>query len=237
MLHTDDLVDPQFAAAMWRLIGDHPQAAFFHSPLRGRTIGMPLPGQVYRWLRMRGGGPNGSPAVQVYRAGIEAARHALSQGVRIPTIVIYRPTACSIPGMRADLLSPADEEYVVRLARAGDVVYWGEALCIYTRHAGQYSLATWLEPGFVADYRRVHEEAFRALGSAGTAADRAAAMGAWPTWPAAWRWPGLWPARRACGPCATPPDRPGDHRDTAYRRTRLIVHSRPAKWLYRRFFG
>ena len=55
---------------------------------------------------------------RVYKAGPDAARHALSQGVRIATIVVRRDAALSIPGFRKELWSMADEEYR-RPSRAG----------------------------------------------------------------------------------------------------------------------
>jgi len=114
---------------------------------------------------------------KIYRRGVEAARHALAQGVRITTIVVRRELACAIPGMRGELQSPADEEYVVRLALEGDVVFCPQRLCTYRYHAGQYSLSTWLNPVFLEEYRRVHEEALRTLGAEATEADRKAVYG------------------------------------------------------------
>jgi GT2 family glycosyltransferase len=174
MLHHDDLVAPAFAATMWQLIRTYPRAAYLHSAMRSGVIGQSPIGRLYCRLRARRCTTATNETARVFSAGPEAARHALRQGVRIVTIVVRRDLACSIPGMRKELLSPADEEFVVRLALRGDVVYCPEALCTYLYHAGQCSQASWLESSFVSDYLAVHEEALKTLGAGATEDDRRA---------------------------------------------------------------
>lgn len=171
VLHHDDLVLGEFAPTMWKLIQQNPLAAYVHSAVKGRRLHQPLMGRLYGWLRRKKGNGAAQPA-RVYKAGLAAARHALSQGVRIATIVVRRDTALTIPGFRKELWSMTDEEYVVRLARVGDVVYCPQALCLYTYHSAQLSLSTWLQANFLRDYLHVHEEALKALGSDATDADR-----------------------------------------------------------------
>jgi len=171
MLHHDDLVLSEFAPTMWELVRQYPRAAYVHSALQSRTLHQPIAGRLYGWLR-RGSKHKATQPVMVYKAGSEAARHALFQGVRIPTIVVRRDAARSIRGFRAELRSMADEEYVVRLALVGDVVYCPQALCRYSYHSAQLSSSSWLQGDFLDDYLRVHEEGLKALGPEVTDADR-----------------------------------------------------------------
>jgi len=175
MLHCDDLVEPEFAPTMWNLIKAYPEAAYLHSELCVQRDAQPMAARFCQWLRARGRSEQTDPQPKVFRKGEEAARHALTQGIRIPTIVVRREIACSIPGMRAELLSPADEEYVVRLAQEGDVVFVPRSLCRYLRHRGQYSLKSWLDRSFLQEYLRVQEEALKAMGPQATVADQEAA--------------------------------------------------------------
>jgi hypothetical protein len=175
MLHHDDIVDPEFAPTVWNLTKVYPQAVYIHSALKTGAARRSLAGRIYFWLRPRGATLMESAEPRLYRGGVEAARHALTQGVRIPTIVVRREIAVRTPGMRAELLSPSDEEYVVRLAQQGDVVYCPQAMCTYIYHTGQCSLQAWLAPSFLAEYQAVHDEAIRALGAEATEADRKAA--------------------------------------------------------------
>ena len=117
MLHHDDLVLSEFVPTMWKVIRQNPLAAYVHSSARGRVVRQPLLGRFYGWLR-RKKGIGLDQSARVYNAGLDAARHALSQGVCIATIVVRRDAALTIPGFRKELWSMTDEEYVVRLRRS-----------------------------------------------------------------------------------------------------------------------
>jgi glycosyltransferase involved in cell wall biosynthesis len=171
MLHHDDQVLGEFAPTMWKLMRENPQAAYLHSALQTRLLHQPLTGRFYSWLR-GGTKQDTSQSARVYKAGLDAARHALSQGVRIVTIVVRRDAALAIPGFRKELRSMSDEEYVVRLAQVGDVVYCPQALCLYTFHSSQISSWVGLQPNFLRDCLHVHEEGLKALGADATDADR-----------------------------------------------------------------
>jgi glycosyltransferase involved in cell wall biosynthesis len=239
MLHSDDLVHEDFATTMWELIRWNPQAAYLHSPIQARMLRQPLPGRFYSWLR-RGATNDAVQPAQVYKAGLDAARHALSQGVRITTIVVRRDAALAVPGFRKELWSMADEEYVVRLAQAGDVVYCPQALCLYTFHSAQDSLSTWLRPNFLQDYLHVHEEGLKALGPGATRADRDAIHRrvAYVACGVA-RARALAGHRQSAAAAMTEAVRlaPEIESSRLYRRTRLIVNSAVARFAYRCIVG
>jgi GT2 family glycosyltransferase len=165
MLHSDDLVDPDFVQVMWQILKDHPEAAFIHSLTRKIVDGRPIIARLYTWFKgNREPQDNPSASVQVFASGPESVRHAL-EGVRVTTVVVRRDAACSIDGMRPEFGGPSDEEYLVRLARLGDVVFCPRRLITYRYHSSQDSSQTWLRRTFVDEYSVVHEHSLKVLGS------------------------------------------------------------------------
>jgi glycosyltransferase involved in cell wall biosynthesis len=236
MLHSDDLVHEGFATKLWELIRKYPQAAYLHSKCASRVLKQPAFGRLYSRLRSGGQSKDAEEAARVYRKGVEAARHALSQGVRIVTIVVRRDAAMSIAGFRKELWSMADEEYVVRLANVGDVVYCPQALCTYTYHSAQYSLSTWLEPDFLPDYLHVHEEGLKALGPGANDVDREAIH-----WRVACVACGVARARALAGNLSLARETLDDavrlspkiEETTLFRHSKRIVNNRAVRFLYR----
>jgi glycosyltransferase involved in cell wall biosynthesis len=165
MLHSDDIVDRQFAPVMWRIVQQCPDAVLIHSLTRSVAVGRPPLARLYSLVRGHRP-PSDDPdvGVGVYRSGIEAARHAL-RSVRATTAVVRRDAALSVGGMRQDLRNPSDEEYFVRLALKGDVAFCPRFLVTYRYNNNQDSQPSWINPGFIGVYRRVQEESLRLLGS------------------------------------------------------------------------
>lgn len=172
MLHSDDIVDSGFAPVIWSIVKRFPNVVLVHSLARLITVDRPLLARLYSWVR--GNGPpsdNPTAEVTVYKGGIEAARHALC-GVQATTAVVRREAACGIGGMRQDLRNPSDEEYFVRLSKAGDVAFLPRLLMTYRYHNNQDSQPSWTTPWFVAVYARVQEESLKILGNNASPYDR-----------------------------------------------------------------
>jgi glycosyltransferase involved in cell wall biosynthesis len=171
MLHSDDMVDPRFAPVMWDIIKKHPKAAFIHSLTRKVVTGRPLIARVYSWLLgHREAQDDPAASVQVF-AGSAAVRHAL-QGVRCTTVVVRRDAACGIDGFRTDFRNSSDEEYFVRLAREGEVIFCPRRLITYRYHGHQHSQRAWLRPTFVDEYSRLHDYSLKVLGDELSEQDR-----------------------------------------------------------------
>ena len=150
---------------MWQIIQNQAAAVFIHSLTRKVVVGRPLLARMYTWFKgNREPQDNPSASVQVFASGPESVRHAL-KGVRVTTVVVRRDAACSIDGMRPEFGGPSDEEYLVRLARLGDVVFYPRRLITYRYHSSQDSSQTWLRRTFVDEYSVVHEHSLKVLGS------------------------------------------------------------------------
>lgn len=175
MLHSDDLVNPQFAPVMWELIHKAPvMIAFIHSRTRTEFVGRPIVARLYSWI-LGHREPEDDPGVpySVYEQGPDAIRHTMRMGVRNTTVVVRRQAALSIEGFLDKYGNFSDEEYYVRLACQGDVLFAPRRLITYRYHGDQISHGDWLRKEFIDEYGRMHDATLAMLGEQLSGQDRA----------------------------------------------------------------
>jgi len=175
MLHSDDLVAPQFAPIMWDVLRQAPpDTAFIHSHQSTRVAHQPLLGRLYARLRgQREPADEPCEPYRVYRKGIEAIRHVLQQGVRNTTVVVRREMAGAIKGYLERYGNFSDEEYYTRLAQMGDVVFVPRHLVAYRYHGDQISFRDWLRSDFFDEYGNMYDDVLDTLDGQLSNCDRA----------------------------------------------------------------